>query len=749
MNKKLLVTLALLILPGVAVSIGALVYLAHAFTKGVLLRHRAVPSLARYQPYPGSAGVVVCEPVTGHATSDAAAFGDACAEWLHYTIGGDPDAGQTPWWLGVNTALIESGKPNLRWTLDQTRFLAQCPGVPYAAVGKIDGAAANLTLTYQVYKIPERLAMGAPIVLHGTREQVVRLLPGAANSIARDIGLRAVSPIPPVLPPDDLAFVNSMRWRWNWPSGAEARRLQGLAKTDPMAALVWLNAGAYADEATFREAISTLAKLAPKSAFTWSQICYVDVNQAERFYAEVLRQAAKHPHNYLLADASVRVARAQRDEAAETAAAASVVRCAPKNPRAWLTLSWTASHAADRIRYGRTYDKISSSEETELDPLYGTSFAATARATRLDPLCQRAWAELAESATFAGSSADADHAFWKSVKLPGHGIEDYRWAFQMYQPKWGGNSFAMRKVVDAVVADKAIGVADMSELLESLDAAATSDTHDYLARTMIDKANVVLDHDPGNVKSSLIKATAQFALKIPDEAVKTIDAMNAVHPSDTSGRNLLADRYEADRRWLDARRIRVTIAAKSPDDAYNLGCLGMDYKELGMIRDAVVSLNRSVKLNPNNSTPHLYLGRLAYARHDLRGAETEFKAALACKTHLEDSLDGLAQVTDELGQYRDCIKYVLMDLQIDPCDLDALWPASDAYLQLHDYKNCDRTCNIILQIRSNDALAHENLAESYLGQKRLADAKREWKTVLTLGDARIAAAARGYLAKYP
>ncbi len=52
-----------------------------------------------------------------------------------------------------------------------------------------------------------------------------------------------------------------------------------------------------------------------------------------------------------------------------------------------------------------------------------------------------------------------------------------------------------------------------------------------------------------------------------------------------------------------------------------------------------------------------------------------------------------------------------------------------------------------IALNAGDALAHENVAEAYVGAGRTAQA--EWRKVLTLEDDRLKAMAKDYLRKYP
>ena len=74
---------------------------------------------------------------------------------------------------------------------------------------------------------------------------------------------------------------------------------------------------------------------------------------------------------------------------------------------------------------------------------------------------------------------------------------------------------------------------------------------------------------------------------------------------------------------------------------------------------------------------------------------------------------------------------------------------ANAYLIKKAWNQSLAMSNAALALDANDSLAHENLAEAYLGTGRIAEAQAEWRKVLTFNDARMKAEAEGYLKKYP
>lgn len=693
-----------------------------------------------------STGIVVCEPVARAASPEAAQFGDGCSQWLHYAIGGDPDACATPWWNGVYAVAREEHSRNIRFDVGASKVLARCLGAPYAAFAKISGNKTNLTLTYQVYKIPERRAIGKPIILRGTSEQVDKLLPSAALSIGKTIGLKSVAPMPPTLAPDDLAFAGAMPWQRTWPSRAQCKRLELLGLSNPFADIVWINAGTYRDKAADLRAVKRLVKIAPDSAFTW---CAASSVKLSSLHAGILREARKHPLNCMLNATAVYVDVTDGNFDNAMGVARRLARCSPRYPPFLLQIAWAASRKACHIRQSRYYDQMSKSEQASLVPIYAAAYAASKRATEMDPLCENAWEQLAGDATFAGYASDADHAFWAAAKLPGHGASLYTWGLQMYQPKWGGNADALKRVVDAALADPLLNLSDVEELINQLGDPETKTMHDYLGRQVILRADTTLTHQPHNTNSLNAKALAQCALHDQKGVAKTIGAFIVACPSDAASMSLLEDKLECNGDLPAAIKLREAIEAVKPNSANNLTSLGFLYRSTRRLTDAETVLKKSMTINPNIRLTHFVLARVAQDRNNLPGAAMEFKACLRYSGNQDECLGALAYVLDKMGDYKGCVAYVKKALAMNPRNVDALMPASDAYLHLKDYSSCIRVSEALLSMNFAFPEIRANLAESYAAVGRVADAKREWTALSKYSYPQIMARAHAYLAAHP
>ncbi|MBV9851746.1 MAG: hypothetical protein JO250_18915, partial [Armatimonadetes bacterium] len=416
---------------------------------------------------PGSVGIVVCEPVPKAADAAAVDFGAGCGRWLFFTVGGPPELGQTPLWSEVERARMELGKSDLRLALPDAVRLGGALGVTHVAVGTIAGSAAHCTLSYQIWAVPHGRAVGGPFVVAGTQAQVLARLPALARQMAHHLGVAAPRvPAAVGARPADVVLAGQVPWGpEETPNSAQAAALQSLSARWPLAALLALNTGLRGDQKLPFVANALLTQ-APDNPLGYAQLGYVQPAALRPYSAVLAAYRRRFPNNYALAHADVWWGRESKNPQAEHTAALQTARDAPRNPDAWLTLGYTLSDEAARVRKGRTVGMISAQEWQYLDTVYARWLAAVSRAARLDPRYGRAWARIAEAATFDGQSAIADRAFWNALRWDPDHADVYGWGLEMYQEKWGGDPMTLAKVAGLAAADhyptvgEAVSVAD-------------------------------------------------------------------------------------------------------------------------------------------------------------------------------------------------------------------------------------------------------------------------------------------------
>ena len=375
------------------------------------------PDAEDLRPIPGGPGIQICEPLAP-GSAPLADFGAGCGLWLQWSMGFQPQLGQTPRWEIANRACREMHLPRLRLSLAQASRLVPIMGVTHIAVGQITGTEAKCLLTYQLYAAPNHKPIGAPIKLVGTEEQVITKLPQAARALLTGLGIRT-SHVPASVgaTPLELRAIGHYGWYQDQrPTDAEQQQIDTLGQKLPLATMLSFVHKAVIGAKLEEVAAQHMLEQGTGNFLMLGILASFDTRHSDEFNRPMDSQVAAlaAPNNSVLAYwASDRT----HTRGEYVRAIQRLVRLAPNSSTSWNNLSHTYADEAGSIRRGRVYADLSEQESQTLTTLYARWMHAAARATALDPDYVDGWLELAIAATFAGASERADSAFWKALSL--------------------------------------------------------------------------------------------------------------------------------------------------------------------------------------------------------------------------------------------------------------------------------------------------------------------------------------------
>jgi tetratricopeptide (TPR) repeat protein len=315
-------------------------------------------------------------------------------------------------------------------------------GATRVATGKLEGKGKALKLTYQVWKT-DGAAAGAPIVASGSHEQIVQQLPRVAQQINAQSGGANRPTAACELKANELVAIGQADWKplkYLPAANATVRRLKQLSQRSLVGAmLLWRNTAI-----SKADAEKLFAQLKPQIADNTLGLCDYSRNLSassqvhEKPVATLLQ---KHPNNGLLHAANYSLyfangaaARAQARQSAE-----KQVRAAPKSYMAWYELGECIAAQAEDMRKSRFPSQIPGAEWRKIQALYPLWLEAMHKSVTLNPHSKYAWVQVSVAAVFNGDNALGEQALATAVKLDPLNPDVYDWAFQMYQPKWGGN----------------------------------------------------------------------------------------------------------------------------------------------------------------------------------------------------------------------------------------------------------------------------------------------------------------------
>ena len=122
--------------------------------------------------------------------------------------------------------------------------------------------------------------------------------------------------------------------------------------------------------------------------------------------------------------------------------------------------------------------------------------------------------------------------------------------------------------------------------------------------------------------------------------------------------------------------------------------------------------------------------------------------ALEARIALVSALDEVGQYDEALAAGREANRLLAEQGQAE-AESPVHNTMADAYLHKKEWDHSIAESKAALEYNPNDAWAHENLAEAYIGKGEKTLAQAEWTKTIALGDPMLASVARKLLAAHP
>ncbi len=418
----------------------------------------ATQTLATAPRVQSGRGIVICEPVVANGTPRLGSskaqsstrlmdFGAGCARWLQLQAGGQGELGRTPSWGLIADIQNELKYPSLRLQPAQAFALAPQTSATHVAVGTLQAAGERSTLTYRVLDVKTRQAVGAPIQAVGTREQIVAQLPQMARTIAARLGVQNASVATPHLSPDELAFLGNVPRKGKYGNVTYPMevRMRNLSARDSLAGVLWIYSEASDAMRFWRLVTDNTKRLAGNNALVWATLGW----KAPRWVksgSPLDALAARYPDNVALVAARYNGFALKNDLQGRLKTGMRLVALTPASAFGWELLALTFSEQAEAVRHSRYNSDMSAAEQSQIAQLYPSYASAAIYATKLDPQSGDDWLQACKGAVFNGDDS-ATALFWQAMRVEPDNADVYNWGLQMFQPKWGGDTNSLRRVV--------------------------------------------------------------------------------------------------------------------------------------------------------------------------------------------------------------------------------------------------------------------------------------------------------------
>jgi len=591
--------------------------------------------LPAIKPSDSGPGVMVCEP-QAPAGGEAMAFGMGCGRWLRYQVGGQPRFGKNLYWgnysYGLQQINLENGIPTQAQALEMGKIEAQT----HVATGTLEGTPEQGTLTYRLWKLPEKQVVGEPIVVKGNRSQIVAGLPTIAKTIvARLYGEVALVPATVELSAQQLTQLGELPRDTIRPlPDDQAQKLQALAALSPVAGFTYINHLYSVQErdpgvrakTNLRDASLQMARQAGQNtlALAFAGPRTTDVAGLTPYWQPL---AARYPNNYLLTSLDIFRHALRGDRAAQRKAVLRGLATNPSSAWPWLDWAEVLSNEASDVRKGRYYKQMNETEREYINERYSQMIDASLKAVKCNPRNASAWQSLTRAATFASDHYLSDVAVRQVFALPTHDHAAYNWGFEMFQSKWQKEPAKLRRVAQLLAANperfidlyfsalSAFRESEMYDDAREYEALSTKILHEWVEQHPQDRYARYTYGNRLSYAANLDGATQQFQWLIKN------------YPTEEEGYFGMAAVYEQRKDWPKVAQSYQEALKYEPDHpSANFNC-GEAFYEMKQYDQAQQYYQKAIDAYPHYARAYSRLGDIQYAKASYVEAEKLYRKA--------------------------------------------------------------------------------------------------------------------------
>ena len=140
--------------------------------------------------------------------------------------------------------------------------------------------------------------------------------------------------------------------------------------------------------------------------------------------------------------------------------------------------------------------------------------------------------------------------------------------------------------------------------------------------------------------------------------------INNVKPSQQQ-LNTLLELYQA-KRYVDAEKLSLFITKEFPEDQFAWNVLVAVLKLTGRINESLITIKKSIKINPNVSTAHNNLGVILMELDRLEEAQESFSKSILLKPDYAAAHNNLCIVLQKLGRINEAEASCMKAIKLKP-----------------------------------------------------------------------------------
>jgi predicted Zn-dependent protease len=241
------------------------------------------------------------------------------------------------------------------------------------------------------------------------------------------------------------------------------------------------------------------------------------------------------------------------------------------------------------------------------------------------------------------------------------------------------------------------------------------------------------EQDPNDHESIEMQGVSLFRLGRIQEALPLLEkARTGVEAANVDPNYVLALCYADLQRYDDARRAFASQYGFEPDSAEAHLLTGRLFLRRELRDQAGVEATKALAMNPSLPLAHELLGEVALSRGDTEGAIRELEAERKINPLNPDLYDRLGDAYLRAGQYTEAQQALNRAVLLEPTSTGPYILLGETFLKMKQPIQAVHYLDRALKMDPSNYVTHNLMGQAYKATGQLAEANREFKTVVEL-----------------
>lgn len=195
--------------------------------------------------------------------------------------------------------------------------------------------------------------------------------------------------------------------------------------------------------------------------------------------------------------------------------------------------------------------------------------------------------------------------------------------------------------------------------------------------------------------------------------------------------NNLIELYEK-KKYHEAEKFAVSLIKKFPKHPFPWKILGIVLKQLGKINEALVTIQKSAQLAPQDFECHNNLGITFVELGRFDQAEKSLKQVIKLKPDHVFAHNRLGTTLQALGKFDEAKESFNQAIKLKPDFLDAHNNLGNIHLKLDKLNEAEKSYRQVIKLKSDYAIGYYNLGITLKALGRLDEAEKNFKQAIKL-----------------